>query len=150
MDNDDDSRADEDAFLVSDTGLGRRFVSGQNSVSASMTNMLYLAAHTRNRAAVYIHAAHTAGLQEVWTDWLAWHGNAVLNTKTKNVAWGRRFDNTFNANPRMGYVLKVDDVDVSLKCVPSTPCPPPHAGLHASHDHAESVDLYKPGGFSVD
>ena len=40
--------------------------------------MLYLAARTRNRAAVCLHADHIAALREFWTVWLPWHGNTVL------------------------------------------------------------------------
>ena len=47
---------------------------------ASRANMLYLAARTHNRAALYLHAARIAALREFWTDWLPWHGNAVLTT----------------------------------------------------------------------
>ena len=35
---------------------------------AIRASMLYLAARTRNRAAVCLHAAHIVALQEFWTD----------------------------------------------------------------------------------
>ena len=46
----------------------RRFV--VKTVFPWVANMLYLAARTHNRAAVYLHAAHITGLRAFWTDWL--------------------------------------------------------------------------------
>ena len=53
---------------------------------ASRASVLYLAARTRSRAAVRLHAAHIAALRGFWTEWLVTvvtHGNSVLTTKPR-------------------------------------------------------------------
>ena len=56
---------------------------------ASRVNRLYLAVYTRNRAAVSLHAAHTAGVREFWPDWLPTETPFLHDPKT---SWGPRFD----------------------------------------------------------
>ena len=48
---------------------------------SSCANMLHLATHTHNRAAVSLHAAHAVALREIWTEWP--HANTVLTTKCR-------------------------------------------------------------------